>query len=305
MPIPYQSLMNSLGYIPDLKYGVNPSLIYILYSSLFFPFTALVGSLNFAVFLCLIIASSHLCHKYGCQVICAIGHALSAAGFVLSSLPHSIIPLYFSHSFLTAFGSSCIQGSGFLIIGLYFKRRRSLAVGIVASAVGVGAICWGPLTQYLLKIMEWRNIFRLIAGLFVLMSFLTLFYDPNVEKSTTSTEENPQVADRRKEISRMFDTSIWRVPLYTIAVLSNMVACFGHHTAQIHVVMILGMFLCLMYFNLSFCISFPFFSFPFLFPSLSFLFLFHPFPFLFPSFSLLILSFSFFLSFCFVFFALL
>jgi predicted MFS family arabinose efflux permease len=122
---------------------------------------------------------------------------------------------------------------------MYFKKRRSLAVGIVSSAVGVGAICWGPLTQYLLKTMEWRNIFRIMAGLFVLMSFLTIFYDPNVEKSTNSIQEtNPQevVNRRRRFFESVFDTSIWRVPVYTIAVLSNMIACFGHHTPQIHLV---------------------------------------------------------------------
>ncbi|EDO40206.1 predicted protein [Nematostella vectensis] len=194
---------------------------------------ALVGSLQFATFLCLIAVSSQLCERYGCRLICAIGHVISATGFVLSSLPRSIIPLYFSHSLFTAFGSSCIQGSGYLIIGLYFKKHRSLAIGFVASAVGAGAICWGPLAQFLLGFMSWRNIFRLIAGLYVALCFLTIFFDPNVEKDGQERERN---VEGRSFFRSMFDLSIWRGPIYATAVLSNMIASFGHHTATIHVV---------------------------------------------------------------------
>ena len=176
--------------------------------------------------------SSQLCERFGCRVVCAIGHVLSAVGFVLSSLQYNIIPLYFTHSLLSAFGSSCIQGSGYLIVGQYFKKRRSLAVGILASAVGVGAICWAPTIQYLLHTMNWRNIFRLLAGVYAAMSLLTLFFSSNVEKGDESEDETI----KKTFCQRVFDTSIWKVPMYTVAVVSNMIACFGHNTFQIHIV---------------------------------------------------------------------
>jgi len=53
-------------------------------------------------------------------------------------------------SFISGFGNACIFGNGFVILGQYFTKRRTLANGLGLSGASVGQFVLPPLLQYLL-----------------------------------------------------------------------------------------------------------------------------------------------------------
>ena len=52
-----------------------------------------------------------------------------------------------------------------VILGFYFKKYLDIVSGIVTSMVGIGAIFFPPLFQYLLDIFSWRGAIMLYGGI--------------------------------------------------------------------------------------------------------------------------------------------
>lgn len=124
----------------------------------------------------------------------------------------------------------------------YFKKRRSLALGISSAGGALGVMTAPVLIQYSLDVIGWRNLFRVLSGCFALFSFTTLMFDPNVEEE--SHDRSDETADlpnrgRVKKVSslrNMFDLSVWKEPKFTIAAISLSIATFGMFNSIIHLV---------------------------------------------------------------------
>lgn len=75
-------------------------------------------------------------------------------------------------------------GFGFLylpaivIVGLYFDKRRSLAMGIAVCGSGVGTIVIAPLTTVLLEYFNWRGTNIILAGIVLNGVVFAAFYRP-------------------------------------------------------------------------------------------------------------------------------
>lgn len=51
---------------------------------------------------------------------------------------------------ITGFGNACLFGNGFVMVGQYFSKRRSLANGLGLSGASIGQFVLPPLLQFLL-----------------------------------------------------------------------------------------------------------------------------------------------------------
>jgi MFS family permease len=56
-----------------------------------------------------------------------------------------------------------------VVVANWFVQRRGLAIGIVASGVGLGVTVVAPLTQWVIDQASWRAAFLVLAGLFALV----------------------------------------------------------------------------------------------------------------------------------------
>lgn len=56
-----------------------------------------------------------------------------------------------------------------IIISNWFVRRRGMAMGIVASGLGVGILVIVPLTQFIISELGWRQAYRMLALLLVVL----------------------------------------------------------------------------------------------------------------------------------------
>ncbi|EDO48520.1 predicted protein [Nematostella vectensis] len=192
---------------------------------------ALIGSIGIAFTLGESLLSSHLCMRYSCRLIAALGHVLCAAGFLLSSTAPSLPVLFVTHSFLVGSGTCFIVSPSFLICERYFKKRRSLAIGAISAGVGLGVMTWGPLSQQIINRLGWRGFYRLTAGLFAGSIFLTLSFDPRIGKRPEPDAEAPA---RRGLLEILRDLSAWKYRPYTLSVISVCIASFGHYSVIIH-----------------------------------------------------------------------
>ncbi|HEY7061080.1 MAG TPA: MFS transporter [Chloroflexota bacterium] len=98
-----------------------------------------------------------------CALLAALGLALSAA----ASAPWQ---LYASMGVLAGIGLTPLRSNmQSVVVTNWFTRRRGLAVGIVASGVGLGVTVVAPLTQWVIDQASWRVAYLVLAALFALL----------------------------------------------------------------------------------------------------------------------------------------
>jgi MFS family permease len=128
----------------------------------------------------------------------------------------------------------------------YFKKKYSLAMGIMTAGAGMGMLSVGPVVQYLIDAFGWENTFRIFAGAFAAFIPFVFILDPNVEQCevqiTTAMEQisiEKDVIKPRKIVLGFVDLSVWTFPEFTICVIAIFFGCFGHYTPLIHMVSVI------------------------------------------------------------------
>ena len=178
--------------------------------------------------------AGYLCDRFGCRITCFLGGTLCIAGLVSSSFVQTLTTMYFTYSALFGLGACLIFNPCILVLGKCFKDKLSLATGIVSLGGSVGVLYTGPLLQVLLDSLEWRNTFRIMAGMYVLVCILSLIFNPEAAEKFNTRKNNGEVRDDKTGISLY--CSVWSFPSYTVLVTSLMFACFGMYIPSINLV---------------------------------------------------------------------
>jgi len=148
--------------------------------------------------------------------------------------------MYFTYSALYGLGTCLIYNPCFLVIAKYFTEKLSVATGVVSLGASVGVLYTGPLLQVLLDSFEWRNTLRIMAAVYVIVSILSLSFNPYVEELITmeklNSEENNKEETRDEKTGISLYCSVWSFPAYTVIVTSLTFASFGMYIPYINLV---------------------------------------------------------------------
>ncbi|MFQ5711013.1 MAG: MFS transporter [Candidatus Geothermarchaeales archaeon] len=106
--------------------------------------------------------------KYGPRLTIVSGSLLCGLGMVLSYWVNSLWHLYLVFGFVVGFGISSFYIASVSTTTRWFEGKRGLALGIVASGVGVGGSMFPPLIGYIISIYGWRMAFA-VFGLIILV----------------------------------------------------------------------------------------------------------------------------------------
>ncbi|XP_032221638.2 monocarboxylate transporter 10 isoform X1 [Nematostella vectensis] len=207
---------------------------------------ALLGSLSVGTILIMSVVTGFLCTRLDVRVVSGIGHIIRCCSLLATALLYNIIPMYFVFSLAFGVGGSFMFIPVMFSIPRYFKKKRSMAVGIVTAGAGLGVMTIPPLAQYFVDTFGWRDAMRLLACLYVGSCVCTLAYSPDVIESTVRRDQavlpvQPMDKEsKKKHLSEQFDWSLWKVPKFQIAAMSICLATFGMYNAPIHLVKFAG-----------------------------------------------------------------
>lgn len=207
--------------------------------------TAWVGSVGLAFIFSLGPLTGSLVDRFGCRITAFVGGISCVSGLLLSSLATSIAILYVTYSILFGFGSSCMFVSCYVVTSLYFNKRQSIATGIIASGSGIGVLAVAPILQVLLDNFHWRKTYRITAGIFSVVCFLCLTFDPTVVKTSREEREgeeenieseNLQEKNDVKKKRWFVDCSVFKNKRFVVLTLSAILYNLGHNTPRLHLV---------------------------------------------------------------------
>ena len=223
-------------------------------------FLAWVGSLAMALTNFFGLVSGALIKRFGCRVTTLLGGFLCAVSLGLSSLAKTIFALYLTFSVLYGLGSSCVLSASLNIISKYFKKRRSMATGIVACGQGGGVLILGPLLQTMVDAFGWQTTYQIMAGVVLSLCLSGLAHSPNVENDEVpnvqvevdarvssansplnelvghESREKTKASVEEEKIGYSVYITVWREPRFVAVTVSASVMMFGHFVPQIHLV---------------------------------------------------------------------
>jgi MFS family permease len=144
-----------------------------------FEWTRTVTSTVFSVYMLLgsvfAVLGGWIADRYGPRVVFLVMGFLAALGLGLSSRAGSFWQLLLSYSLLVSAGNGATYPLASSIASRWFKERRTLALAISTSGVGLGSFLFPPFASWTIADHGWRTSFLILAALsLVVTTFCSL-----------------------------------------------------------------------------------------------------------------------------------
>lgn len=124
---------------------------------------SLAPSIAYLVAGFLAIATGRLSDRYGPRVLATVGGAMMGAGFVLMTRVSELRDIYIYWGLFMGLAFGCFIAPLVSTIPRWFVQKRGIAVGILATGFGLGAIVSPLLAQMLISAHGWQNAFPILG----------------------------------------------------------------------------------------------------------------------------------------------
>lgn len=151
-------------------------------------------AMNYYAYALMQIPVGILVDRVGVRKINVFGLLITAAGSILFGLAHSLETAYLSR-FLVGMGTSVIIVSIFKVQATWFPLSRFSTLSSLTSFFGnFGSLLALYPLSFLSMILDWRDIFYIMAGVSLLLALLVLW---GVRDAQTELEVNRLILDRQ------------------------------------------------------------------------------------------------------------
>ncbi len=183
------------------------------------------------------IAVGRMNDRYGPRFVMSMSGICLGVGYMLMSMVHSTWQLYLFYGLIV--GTGMVGGFVPLMstVVRWFERKRGMMTGVIAAAIGIGAVVGPPLAHRLITLYGWRTSYVILGGVLlgvVLLAAQFLRRDPS---------ETGQCADgaTHSAVVRDFDVQLEglmrREVLHTVRfwLYFTMIICFGYSVFSVMV----------------------------------------------------------------------
>ncbi|TNM93818.1 hypothetical protein fugu_001994 [Takifugu bimaculatus] len=108
---------------------------------------------------------SALSNAYETRVVVMTGGCLAGLGLICASQATSLVHLYLTMGVISGLGWGLVFTPMLATVMAHFTRRRTLALGISLSSVGLSSFAFNPLFQLLVEKYTWRGAILILGGL--------------------------------------------------------------------------------------------------------------------------------------------
>ena len=171
-------------------------------------------------------------NRFGIRVATIAGCLSCSAGLIMGSFVSQkmIVILYLTFSLPFGTGISVIYVTATVIASHYFVKRRSFALGVLTAGQGLGTMVLGPTLQALVGILDWRNSFRVFAGVLFVVSLTGAF----LHQGTSSPNEREKPPSRKFK----FNLNALKNPGVIIRMVIPAIYTFSRMVPYVHLVSI-------------------------------------------------------------------
>lgn len=178
---------------------------------------------------------SYINDRFSYRFTAILGSLSGIIGFFLASLSSKLWMMYLTFGVLSGFGHTMIYNSSYLMILQYFVKRRSVAVGIVASAPAIGMFVMTQITQSLLNTFGWQGALRGFAILHFVCGLCSTVFVPLDNMKEGNNNDNTVGKIRQEETERK-KSSLCSNHSFLIMLTSFVVVQFSYFVPTVHIV---------------------------------------------------------------------
>ncbi|XP_061715030.1 uncharacterized protein LOC133523458 [Cydia pomonella] len=150
--------------------------------------TALINSIALALYLIAGPLVSGLINRFGFRACCMAGSVTCSLSLFISYFLANVGGLILFYGVLCGIGFALINMSTGLVVGFYFEKRRSIAIGTATLGTSVGIMAWYPINSNLVKLAGWRSVTLFHSGMFGIIYFLAMTFRPLLSLHVDKTE---------------------------------------------------------------------------------------------------------------------
>ena len=105
--------------------------------------------------------------RYGARPVIAAGAVIMSLGFVMVSQMSHLYLFYLGYVIIGTGAAAMGPVPCSFVISNWFKRKRGIALGLMAAGIGAGGVFMAPLVGYILSQYDWRTAYFSMAILIV------------------------------------------------------------------------------------------------------------------------------------------
>jgi len=182
-------------------------------------------------------AAGRLADRYSPRPIPFLSACLVGLGVSLCSLVQSINQLRF-FLLIGGLGAGATFSVPTSLVQRWFykKPQAGLALGVVVAGVGVGALVFTPLTNYLILISGWRNAYLIVGILFFCTIGLSSLIVKPTPEDTTIILERVESAPNPVRSPGLTTVQILLSHSFAGIIFMHCSLSFAFHTVSVHLV---------------------------------------------------------------------
>jgi len=181
------------------------------------------------------IVMGRLVDRLGIAIPVALGGALMGLGYIATAYAQTYWHFVAGQAFLIGFGSSVAFGPLVADISLWFKRRRGIAVALVASGNYLAGTVWPPIIQRSIAEIGWRDT-HFAMGVICICAMVPLALLIR-RRPDLSDHDLPTTATAVPEPgSGKVRAPMPRAMLQALLVLAGIACCVAMSMPQVHIV---------------------------------------------------------------------
>ncbi|XP_064615783.1 monocarboxylate transporter 13-like [Liolophura sinensis] len=185
--------------------------------------TSWAGGLNMATLCAVGPLASVLINRFDCQKVAIFGGLIMSFGLGICYFAQSIFFMIGSFGFVAGFGGGICYIPAVAITSYYFDKRRSIAIGLAVSGIGLGSFGFPPLIRFLHHQFGWRGSFLVLAALVLNICVCGALMRPITVREILNNGDN-----------KLMDMSLLRNYGFVFLGVNNMFFCFGFSVVSVH-----------------------------------------------------------------------
>ncbi|XP_071510377.1 uncharacterized protein [Diadema antillarum] len=141
--------------------------------------TGWVGSLAIGLTCWTGLIANPLIERFNNRLVMVVGICLSFVGLLITSFMPNLQSMYASYSLMYGIGAGfTIMSSANLLLRYFPTANSTRAISIFMSGANIGMMAMGPLIHIQVKTIGWRNAFRVMGSLMMIVGLpLSYLYD--------------------------------------------------------------------------------------------------------------------------------
>lgn len=165
--------------------------------------TAWATTLASAIRLMLGPLCSFLCNKFSCRHVVIVGSLIFTVTLIMTAYAPNLETVFITFGFLGGFGRSLTYAPAVMMVGIYFNKKRGVAVGLATSGVGFGSFAAPAIVELAFHFYGYSGGFYILACFAINLCIAGMLFRPLQKQRLLMAYDK-----RRKSMKETFDVEV-------------------------------------------------------------------------------------------------